>query len=234
VASRREEKERRRREREEAERALARQEARRRRIGTVLAAVLGTALVAVVVLVVTAGDGGSGGGGEGVAAPAFGRGEDLPAAARAAGCRVSGELPDEGREHVAASQPVRYRTNPPTSGPHDEVAARDGNYIGVEPPGDRNAVHSLEHGRVNVQYRRGTPQARLRQLEGMFNEELNGIAGYKTLIFENRSMRAAVAATGWRRMITCDRLDDRTFDAIRAFRRQFVDQGPEQGIPHGA
>lgn len=72
---------------------------------------------------------------------------DLNAAARTAGCRLR-RHPSEGREHVQG--PVRYRTNPPTSGAHDPVAAEDGVY--AQAPPTEPLVHSLEHGRVIVQY----------------------------------------------------------------------------------
>jgi hypothetical protein len=40
-------------------------------------------------------------------------------------------------------------------------------------------------------------------------------------------MTAAVAATAWDNSLTCPQWNDQVFDAIRAFRRDFVDKGPE-------
>jgi hypothetical protein len=62
----------------------------------------------------------------------------------------------------------------------------------------------------------------------MVNESLKGSDGYKTLLFQNQTnMTAAVAATAWTRSITCPQWNDQVFDAIRAFRKDFVDKGPE-------
>jgi hypothetical protein len=238
MASRQEEKERRRREREEAERAAASAAARKRRLGMVAGAVLALALVGVVALVVAGGgdDGPSADSGGGDVRAPTQNVRDLQAAARAADCRVSPVLRNEGATHVSPNTDVRYRTNPPTSGNHSAIAARDGDYSEVDPPDLKQSVHALEHGRINIQYRPGTDPRRVAQLRAMFNEELNDIAGYKSLLFENQTrMPHAVAATAWTRMITCSQINDRTFDALRAFRREFVDVlGPEQGIPHGA
>jgi hypothetical protein len=37
-----------------------------------------------------------------------------------------------------------------------------------------------------------------------------------------------VAATAWGHLIGCKRISDETFDALRAFRDRYRDQGPEQ------
>ena len=227
MSSRKEEKERLRREREAQEEARRRSEARRKRLvfgGGGLAAL--AAAVVVVLLLVSGGDGDGDGQAGDEAAPIPARAEtDLDAAARAAGCRVQ-EHEDFGNEH--SSNDVDYRTNPPTSGEHDPVAAADGQYAPGNPPDKEQSVHALEHGRINIQYRPGTPPRRIAQLETLFNEEVNGQAGYHTLLYENQTgMEAAVAATGWTRSITCPEFNDRVFDALRAFREEFVDKGPE-------
>jgi hypothetical protein len=62
----------------------------------------------------------------------------------------------------------------------------------------------------------------------MVNESLKGAEGYKTLLFENQTnMTAAVAATAWDQQLTCPQWNDRVFDAMRAFRREYVDKAPE-------
>jgi hypothetical protein len=219
MASRKEEKERLRREREEAERAAMASEGRRRRLAIVLGAVLAVAVAAIVVLAVGSGDdeGANQTAGGDVAVPAQ-QITDLDEAARVAECRVQ-EHPDEGRGHT--SEDVQYKTNPPTSGSHDPVAAQDGVY--PEPPDLEQSVHSLEHGRVNIQYKPGTPQNRISQLEAMVNEEVQGTGGYHTLLFENQSeMTAAVAATSWTRSLTCPSFNDKVFDALRAFREKAI------------
>ncbi|HEV2813276.1 MAG TPA: DUF3105 domain-containing protein [Solirubrobacteraceae bacterium] len=228
MSSRKEEKERLRREREEFEAAHRASEGRRRRIGIVLGTVLLAAVALVVVLAVASGDdeGSNQTSGGNVAVPAK-QISDLDEAAKAAGCKVA-EHPSEGRGHV--TEDVQYKTNPPTSGSHDPSAAQDGVY--PEPPDLEQSVHSLEHGRVNVQFKAGTPQNRINQLETMVGEEVEGTGGFHTLLFENQtSMTAAVAATSWTRSLTCPTFDDKVFDAIRAFREKAIAGEWEADIP---
>ena len=219
MSSRKEEKERLRREREEAERAAMASEGRRKRLAIVLGAVLAAAVAVIVVLAVVSGDdeGSNQTSGGNVALPAK-KISDLDEAAAAAGCKIE-EHPSEGRGHTSAE--VKYKTNPPTSGSHDPQAAQDGIY--PEPPDLEQSVHALEHGRVNIQYKPGTPQNRINQLEQMVDEEVQGTGGYHTLLFENQSgMTAAVAATSWTRSLTCATFDDKVFDALRAFREKAI------------
>lgn len=228
MSSRQQEKEQRRRERLAKEEAARRAQARRKRLMIVGAGGAAALAAAAVIAVVPGGDGGdSGGAGGGSAgAPIPARSEqDLAAAARGAGCEVK-QRRDEGSSHTEAA--VRYATNPPTSGPHAPSAAADGIYSPGNPPDLGQSVHALEHGRVNIQYRPGTPARRIAQLETLFNEEVKGKSGYHTLLFENQTdMQAAVAATAWTRSLTCRTVNERTWDALRAFREDFVDKGPE-------
>jgi hypothetical protein len=230
MSSRQEEKERRRREREEAERAAQHNAERRKRLGIVLGGLLVAAIAVIVALAVLTDDDADVVDRDGVAAGDVAippREEtNINRAARAAGCELN-EHEDEGREHTE-SDDVEYEANPPTSGPHHPVPAEDGVYAPDNPPNPGPSVHSLEHGRVLVQYRPGTPQRRVAQLEAMVNEEVRGSAGYKTLLFQNQTgMEHAVAATAWTRSLTCREFNDQVFDALRAFREQFVDKGPE-------
>jgi hypothetical protein len=41
-------------------------------------------------------------------------------------------------------------------------------------------------------------------------------------------MKYAVAATTWGQLLGCPRMNDRVFDALRAFRERYIDQGPER------
>jgi hypothetical protein len=231
MSSRQEEKARRRQEREALEERERAAEARRRRFGIVGGGVLAAAVVGIVALAIAASSGDDDGSGGSVASdlptvPIPARSErDLAAAAEAAGCEVA-EHPEEDGEHT--TEPVRYATDPPTSGSHDPVPAQDGVYDPGNPPDLEQSVHSLEHGRIALQYRSGTPARRVGQLQTLFDEEIKGNAGYHTLLFENQSgMTAAVAATAWTRSLTCPQFNDRVWDALRAFRQDFVDKGPE-------
>ncbi len=123
---------------------------------------------------------------------------------------------------------MRYRTNPPTSGDHDPVAAQDGLYDLDDPPDVEQSVHALEHGRILVQFAPATSARRRVQLRRLVGEAVKGSRGYHTLLFRNQTrMPYAVAATAWRRSLTCRRFNDRVVDAVRQFRRAYVDKGPE-------
>ena len=233
MSSRQEEKERRRKEREALEAAARQSAARRKRLGIVGIVVAAAVAVGVIGFAIASsggdGDGGGGGGGadgggETASAPTFDV-NDLDEAAKAAGCTVTRHR-NEGDDHVTES--VKYNTNPPTSGSHDPQPAQSGEYPADGPPDVEQSIHSLEHGRINVQYKPGSPPERIAQLRGMVEESVKGSEGYKTLLFQNQTnMTHAVAATAWTRSVTCPEWNDKVFDAIRAFRVEFVDKGPE-------
>jgi hypothetical protein len=231
MSSRQEEKERRRKEREALEAAARKSSDARKRIGIVAIVVAAVAAIAVIGVVVVGGgdDGGGsgsgpGGGGETAKAPTQNV-DDLDDAVAAAGCKLERHK-NEGSSHT--TDDVKYGTNPPTSGNHDPNPAEDGLYEPGNPPDVERSVHALEHGRINVQYKPGSPPERIAQLRGMVDEEVKGTKAYKTLFFENQTgMTAAVAATAWTRSLTCPQWNDKVFDAIRNFRSDFVDKGPE-------
>ena len=230
MSSRQEEKERRRREREAAEQAATQAAARRKRLGIVGIVVAGVVAIGAIgfALASSGGDDGGGGGsnvsGDSSEAPTQNV-TRLDDAAKAAGCKVTKHR-EEGSSHV--TQAVKYQTNPPTSGDHDPEPAESGEYEANNPPDVEQEVHSLEHGRILVQYKKGSPPERIAQLRGMVNESVKGSDGYKTLLFQNQTgMTHAVAATAWTRSVTCPQWNDQVFDALRAFRKDFVDKGPE-------
>jgi hypothetical protein len=221
MSSRQEEKEQRRQERLAAEAAAAAAEKKKRRLGMAAGLVLGVAAVAAIVVAVTAGGGGS----KSTKAPAN---RVLQAKAQAAGCTVR-TFPSEGRTHT--TDKVTYKTNPPTSGNHYPTPASDGIYDpGGTPPVGR-LVHALEHGRVQYQYKAGTPADVRAQLEALIKQKgINGRpGGYNQLLYENTTkMPYAVAATAWTHMIACQTFNGtKTLDALRAFRDQYTDQAPE-------
>ena len=234
MSSRQEEKERRRREREELERKAQQAAARRKRLGLVGAVAAAAAVIGVVIVLALGGGdgGGNGNGGEGPK-EAAGEVQDAPTqdvgnlqeAAEAAGCEVTRHR-NEGDGHTP--EPVKYQSNPPTSGSHDPPPSRTGEYTADNPPDVEQSVHALEHGRVLLQYKPGSPAERVAQLRGLRAEEVKGSSGYKTLLFQNQTgMTSAVAATAWKQSLTCPQWNDRVFDAIRAFRKTYVDKGPE-------
>jgi hypothetical protein len=231
MASRAEEKERRRQERLAQEEAERKAHARTRRLQLALGALLAVAAIIAVVVAVAAGGGSSSGDGPSPADAASSsvklpvrKTTDLATAAKAAGCVVK-SFPLEGREHTTAT--VTYHTNPPTSGNHNPNPSEDGFYPNGAPPKERN-VHALEHGRIEMQWKPGTPQNVIDTLQAIFNEPLKGKSGYHQLLFENNTnMPFEVAAASWQHYLGCPKFNQNVIDAIRAYREQYVDKGPE-------
>jgi hypothetical protein len=231
MSSRQEEKQRRREEREAEERKAQSAAARSRRLQMVGGGILVAAVIAVVIVLVAGGgssDSGPSAKTSGATIPAAGpnaKSDKLAVAAKAAGCTAK-TYPSEGRSHTTAT--VTYKTNPPTSGNHNPTPAEDGIYDPGNTPAKENFVHALEHGRIEIQYRKGTPKSTIDQLVTLFNEKVNGAEGYHTLLFENNTnMPYAVAATAWTQMLGCKTMNPKVFDAIRAFRARYTDKGPE-------
>lgn len=219
MAHRREQKERLRRERQERERAAREAAERKRRLGYVAGGVLAVAAVAILVLVVASGAGGGGSGSfPGAGSVPERRVFDLEPAAQAAGCTVR-ELESEGEQHVEGH--VRYRSNPPHSGNHNQGPAEDGAY--ADPIDDENLVHALEHGRVVYWFNPGASAQVKGDLKALFDED-----DYHVLVAPSeRRMPYEVAATAWAQVLGCKQFNERTFDALRAFSDEFRDNGPE-------
>ena len=229
MASREEEKRRRREERMAAEQQAASAQSRRKRIQAALAAVLVIGIVVVAVLALASGGGDDSKGPSDKTGPTAKipppKEKDLDAAAKAAGC-VLLNPPIEGRGHSTSK--VTYKSNPPTSGEHNPDPSLDGIYDPGNTPEPEHLVHTLEHGRIEIQYKPGTPRREISQLETVTSEEFDGKAAYKTLLFQNNTnMPYAVAVTAWGHILGCKSFDDGIFDAIRDFRAKWVDQGPE-------
>ena len=233
MSSRQEEKERRRQERLEREQAEAKQAANKKRLQLVGGALLGLAAVAAIVVALVVGLGGddettaSNEGSDAAAAVSLPPQEtsDLDEAVKASGCTLT--HPEyEGADHEEKDfKPTDYKTNPPTSGTHFPDWYDDGTYAPGSVPNLGMLVHTLEHGRINVQYKKGTPEADVAKLEALLQEQNEG---YHMLLYENTTgMDAQVAATAWTQSLTCPAMNDKVFDAIRTFRARYIDKGPE-------
>jgi hypothetical protein len=147
---------------------------------------------------------------------------DLQKAADAAGCKLMLDLPDEGNTHITKeSQIPDYKTNPPTSGNHNPEQLADGAY--AEMPDEWYFVHSLEHGRIEIQYSPDLPEQDQLALKGVFDEDPPGM-----LLFPNTKMPYEVAVTAWTQLMGCPKYEgDKTLDAIRDFRDTYRGLGPE-------
>jgi hypothetical protein len=215
MSSRQSEKERRRQERLEAEQAAAAAAKRKRTLQIGGGVVLAVAVIAAIAVVALAG----------------GNSNDTPSAstlaadAKAAGCQFN-SYKSEGRQHTTGK--VRYKTNPPTSGSHNPTPAQDGVYAPGNEPAPENAVHALEHGRIEFQYKPGTPAADVAKFQALAEEELKGSAAYHTLMFRNNTnMHSQFALVAWTKSLTCDKLTPQTMDVMRKFRAAYTDKGPE-------
>ena len=233
MSSRQEEKERRRQERLEREQAEAKRAARRKRMQLAFGGLLAVAAIAGVVVAVLISTGDSKGDGPTKASETTSTAKlpeqatsDIKAAAKAAGCTLNN--PEyEGANHAEKDfKASDYKTNPPTSGDHTPDWYEDGIYAPGDTPELGKLVHPLEHGRIEVQYKKGTDAETVSKLEALLAEQSNG---YHMLLFENTTgMESAVAATAWTHSVTCPEMNDKVFDALRTFRARYIDKGPER------
>jgi hypothetical protein len=149
-------------------------------------------------------------------APAPVKVADLAAAAKKAGCVLRLKLPDEGHEHIpVGSPPPNYKTNPPTSGNHVEPPYQQADGAYREMPAEIDFVHSLEHGRLEIQYSPKLPRKDQLALKGLYDTMYGA-----TLLFPNEKMPYEVAATTWTNLLGCPTYKGAiTLDAIRDFGR---------------
>jgi hypothetical protein len=246
MASKREEKERLRQQRLAAEASEAAAARRRLILGYLVAGLLTAAVLAGLVLVIAAGGGGPDTGGapeeahlqpesgvfeglefdgrEGTPPPEIQFG-DLEQSARKAGCELRLDLPNEGNGHFSDENQGQYDTKPPNSGDHYGTATAagqtaDGAYRST-PPLSR-VVHSLEHGRIEIEYQPDLPKEEQLALKGVFDEDPAGI-----LMFPNPDMPYQVAVAAWQNIVGCREYNPLVLDVIRNFRDTFRGNGPE-------
>lgn len=142
---------------------------------------------------------------------------DMHTAAKQAGCVIKLNLPDEGHNHIPKEAPEpNYQTNPPTSGNHVEAPYQQSDGAFREEPEPIDYVHSLEHGRLEIQYSPDLPEQAQLELKGVY-DTLYGA----TLLFPNEKMPYAVAATAWTKLMGCKTYKGAiTLDAIRDFGKE--------------
>jgi Protein of unknown function (DUF3105) len=155
---------------------------------------------------------------------------DLKEAAKKADCDLRLNLPEEGHEHIppTAATP-EYKTNPPTSGNHVEPPYQQADGAYSEMPKELDIVHSLEHGRLEIQYSPDLSGSAQLELIGVY-DSLYGA----TLIFPNENMPYEVAATTWHNLIGCNEYKGAiTLDAIRDFGKETWGSArePVEGFP---
>ncbi len=195
-----------------------------------IAVVVGLVVVAGIVVLVASGSGGGGGASHinqasgstngvqpdnrtGPKPPAV-KVADLKQAAKQAGCTLRLRLPEEGHTHIPPGSPTpHYKTNPPTSGNHVEPPNQQADGAYSEMPEEIDFVHSLEHGRLEVQYSPSLSESDQEALKGLYDSMYGA-----TLFFPNDKMPYQVAATTWRNLLGCPKYKGAiTMDAVRDF-----------------
>lgn len=235
MSHRREQKEALRRERELREQQARAAKQRKKMVGYGVAG--GIAIVAIAVLILLATGGDDAGSGPGNAGNVFPDGGSVPKqtifdvapAAQAAGCELTTKKATS-REHTTSlDDRVKYNTNPPTTGKHYQIPAQDGIY--GQAPQDEQLVHTMEHGRVIIWVKPSLPEDQRADIRALVEDD-----PYQMVLVPRRSMPYAVAATAWNqdpapngtgRLMGCNEVNAKTFDALAAFRDENRSQGPE-------
>ena len=95
--------------------------------------------------------------------------EDLTPAAKAAGCTLT-SYKGKSREHTDdLAEKIKYDSNPPTEGRHFAIPAEDGAYD--TPPDIKELVHSMEHGRVIIWFKKSLPEDQRADLKALFDDD---------------------------------------------------------------
>jgi Protein of unknown function (DUF3105) len=160
------------------------------------------------------------------------------AALAAAGCTLQSE-PARPGEHTAAADATEnedWNTDPPTSGPHNEIPAIFGSYD--SPIQVAQAVHNLEHGGIFVYYGDDVPEATVAELQSFYDEDSTAmLLAPLPELGDEIALGAwvtpdprpgAVGEGGQGHLATCTEFDE---DAFAAFRDEFRFKGPERFDP---
>jgi Protein of unknown function (DUF3105) len=155
--------------------------------------------------------------------------ETLSAAADVAGCEVE-SYKVASRDHVDPDVAVRYPSNPPTSGRHSPVPAQDGAY--EQSPNVKELVHTLEHSRVIIWFKRDLPRKARASLKAYFDHD----SALLVLVPDTTGMEYDVAATAWHRnpqprgtgrLLGCPEYNDDVYTALERFKERNRGRGPE-------
>jgi hypothetical protein len=130
-------------------------------------------------------------------------------------------FPDEGRWHFEPGEKWEYRSNPPTSGPHDPVPVKPGFYSVPQAP--EKLVHSLEHGSIVIYYEKPAPETmkKLKEWVGHYTGKWDGV-----IVTPMAGLCGGVILTAWTKMLRLDPFDARQ---ATAFLDAFRGHGPEHG-----
>lgn len=143
------------------------------------------------------------------------------------------EVEDQGRGHIEQKEweKFNYKSNPPTSGPHDAVWTNTGIYD--QPQADGHLVHSLEHGYVILSYNcdklsdQNSCDTVKKQLADIAHVKL-----WKIVVTPRPNLDVPLALTAWDRIekfktVGNSGLTDSQKTQVQAFIDAFRDHGPE-------
>ena len=145
------------------------------------------------------------------------------AAPAPAGPMLGQKLPDEGFDHVAVGTPIKYKANPPASGPHYPFPAP----AGVYPNGLQTGfwVHSLEHGYIALLYKPPVSPAQLTEFDRMVKDFPKSKYGnVKLVIAPYPDMPHPYAVLAWDWRLQLDSFDRAT---VLQFYKEHLDHGRE-------
>lgn len=130
----------------------------------------------------------------------------------------------------------KWNTDPPSSGPHNELPAIWGSYD--EPVPLAQTVHNLEHGGIVIHYGPDVPAAEVDEIRTFYNDDPNGL-----IVAPLSSLGDKIALTAWTTpeevttssgdsgqgfLAECTRFDE---DAFSAFVDEHRFKGPERFPP---
>lgn len=147
----------------------------------------------------------------------------LPVSRHVAGVQ---EFKIVGREHVpVGSKVTTYNSNPPTSGPHWPVPAKNGVYDNQL--SDEQLVHNLEHGYIWISYplaKEATDSAGISSDEKKKLSEIVAGDNWKMILAPREQDDVKIALAAWGRLLKMNSLDE---GKIKEFISVYRNHGPE-------
>ena len=145
--------------------------------------------------------------------------------------RVGEEIPIMSSSHIPVdSDPGKYNSDPPTSGPHYPEEAQAGFYdTNIYQYPAAYLVHNLEHGYIIFWYNCGLlDEAACTNLKSQIKSVMNEFNNVKVITYPWDSIDVPVMMTSWGRLLKME-----TFDAAqaRAFYKSNLSRSPEPNAP---
>ncbi len=132
-------------------------------------------------------------------------------------------VPEEGKDHVPASQAITYKSYPPSSGTHYDATAEYG--FSDKEIEEGKLVHSLEHGAIVLYYKPDLPADVLDSLRQAYTKlPLSKHGKVKLVITPYPKLQSPMLIAAWTRI---EPLTAFNFERIQAFYGALVDKGPE-------